>query len=353
MNEARWTAVHVRDKSMDGQFVYGVLTTGVFCRPSCRARRPLRQNVRFYDDGAEALAAGFRPCLRCRPGSLNPKHPHGQLMEKLCEYIHANLDADLSLERLGDQAQMSPGHLENVFQSAIGVTPREYVEARRFQILRKVLRGVETVTEAVHAAGFGSSARVYETAGARLGMTPGQYKKGGAHQPISYALLETKRFQWVLLAATDRGVCFIAMGDSKPSLIQEFRAEFPSATIAESAGGEEMEAWCSALLDFLKGKSDALKALPLDISGTVFQQQVWRFLQQIPAGEARSYTEVAAGIGMPKAVRAVAGACAANRVALAIPCHRVIRGDGSVSGFRWGAERKRQLLEMERANVRH
>lgn len=350
MNEEQcWKAVTGRDASQDGRFLYGVLTTGVYCWPSCASRRPLRRNVRFYATAAEAEAVGLRPCKRCHPLETGADTRTVARMQALCRYIEAHAQQPLTLEALGAQAHLSPFHLQRQFKAVVGVSPRQYVEACRLRTLRQGLRDGESVTRAIVDAGFGSTSRVYEKVATRLGMTPRQYRAGGAGIAISYATAPTP-LGLLMMGATDRGLCFVQFGDSEAALLARLAAEYPGAQRAPMAGAMQADfaAWMQALGEHLDGARRSL-ALPLDLRGTAFQMKVWAYLQQIPFGEVRSYTEVAEAIGSPRAVRAVASACAANRVALLVPCHRVIRGDGSLGGYKWGLERKRTLIEQERA----
>jgi AraC family transcriptional regulator, regulatory protein of adaptative response / methylated-DNA-[protein]-cysteine methyltransferase len=351
-DEARWQAVMTKDKTQDGHFLLGVLTTGVFCKPSCGARLPLRKNVRFYDSAAAAMADHLRPCLRCQPLTLTKDHPQRGLMKQLCRYIREHSEDALTLEQLATQAHLSPQHLQRVFQTVIGVTPKAYADACRLQRLRKGLRTETSVTAAIHHAGYGSSSRIYEKLDTHLGMTPKQYRQGGAQVAISYAIMATP-LGWMVVGATDRGLCCLQFAPTPEALLPQLQAEFPNATLTETTAtqSEQFGAWMQALTAYLSGFQEKFLDLPIDVSGTAFQYKVWQYLQHIPQGEVQSYTEVAQGIGQPKAVRAVANACGANRVAIVIPCHRVIRGDGSLGGYRWGLERKRTLLDGERRAV--
>ena len=337
MEQQYWKAVERRDPSFDGQFYYGVVTTGVYCRPSCGARTPLRQNVRFYATAADAERDGLRACLRCRP-TEDTAAP----MRELCQYIESHADERLTLDELAKVAGLSRFHLQRTFKSVIGVSPREYQESFRMARLKKGLRESGGVADAVYEAGFGSSSRVYERSDAKLGMTPGEYRAGGKGVEISYTTFETPLGE-MLIGATDRGICFLQFGAS----VEDLRQEFPAAKVTESHGKrEELRKWGREIAKFFAGD------FPLAPSGTPFQMQVWEYLRSIPRGETRTYSEVAAGIGRASAVRAVASACASNRVALLVPCHRVIRGDGELGGYRWGVERKKALLEAEgRATV--
>jgi len=361
--EKLWEAVQQRDANQNGKFLYGVLTTKVFCRPGCASRTPLRKNVRFYRTAAEAEADGLRPCLRCQPlQSERPEEQSAQALrrqfQQLCAYIRRNIDnrAALQLKALGARAGLSSFHFQRTFKSLIGVTPRQYVEGIRMQTLKLGLRDGASVTEAIYSAGFGAASRVYQDANTRLGMTPKQYRSGGANIEITYTTAVTS-LGMVMIGATDRGLCFLEFGDSAKELLESLEQEYPAATlVAMAAGGSpQLTAWMERLSSFLEGEralssghSPGLGPMPLALHGTAFQLKVWRYLQTIPPGSVQSYAEVAKAIGQPKAVRAVANACAANRIAVVVPCHRVIRGDGTLGGYHWGLDRKRALLDTER-----
>lgn len=331
MNETYWRAVVERDRAFDGRFFYGVTTTGVYCRPSCGARTPLRRNVRFYDTPEAAERDGLRACLRCRP-----REDTGARMRDLRAHIEAHADERLTLAQLARIAGMSRFHLQRTFKAEAGMSPREYQEAFRVARLKQGLRQARGVADAVYEAGFGSSSRVYERAGSRLGMTPGEYRAGGCGVEISYASFTTP-LGAMLIGATDRGICYLQFGATADDL----RREFPAAVLRESTAGGQLREWARRIAEFVDGE------LPVALAGTPFQMKVWEFLRGIPRGETRTYAQVAQGIGRAGAVRAVARACAANRVALLVPCHRVIRGDGGMGGYRWGVERKKALLEEE------
>ena len=344
--EQCWAAVQARDRSCDGKFYYGVITTGVYCRPSCAARLPLRKNVRFYATPAEAERAGLRPCLRCHPIGADPDAVR---LSEICRYIQSHATEPLALADLAARAGLSRFHFQRTFKAAVGTTPKQYQEAFRLGRLKNGLRGAGDVTEAVYQAGYGSSSRVYERADARLGMTPNQYRRQGGGVTIAYATAESPAGP-MMIGATDRGVCFVQFADSAEDLLAMLRKEYPKARLEpmREPADPEFRRWIRALTDHLNGEQPRLD-LPLDIRATAFQMRVWKYLQSIPYGEVKSYTEVAAAIGQPKAVRAVANACANNRVALLIPCHRVIRGTGEPGEYRWGLERKRAFLEREGA----
>lgn len=346
---ACWEAVLRKDRGQDGCFYFGVVTTGVYCRPSCAARQPLRKNVRFYRTPDEAERDGLRPCRRCHPRQEEGASTAAR-MEALCDYIRKNAESGepMTLGALGKQAGMSPSHLQHTFRAAVGVTPRQFVEACRLEALKRQLRAGDSVTDAIYEAGFGSGSRVYERVDSRLGMTPAEYRAGGKNLAISYVAVESP-LGLLMLGATDRGLCFVQFGDSEAELETRLRREFPAATLtpAESAGSAPLAHFRQELDRYLRGEQPALD-LPVAVHASAFQLKVWSYLQSIPYGEVRSYGEVAQAIGRPTATRAVARACATNPAALVIPCHRVIRGNGDLGGYRWGLERKRRLLDTER-----
>ncbi len=346
--EQQWQAIQDRDRRWDDQFVYGVMSTGIYCRPSCAARKPCRQDIRIYRTPAEAEQAGMRPCKRCHPEQRSTNEELRQRMHALCRYIEANVGQSLTLEHLGRQAHMSSYHLQRRFKSIVGVTPKQYAEGCRLRTFKQGLKSPGTVTDAIYDAGFGSVSRAYERVPTHMGMTPAQYQSGGRDMAISYATAPTP-LGVLLMAATDRGLCFVELGDDEAEMLTRLVAEYPAAEVSRmpAGGSETFWVWMQALCDHLRD-ADLELDLPTDIRGTVFQMKVWNYLCRIPKGETRTYKAVAEAIGQPKAVRAVANVCAANRVALAIPCHRVIRGDGGLGGYRWGVERKRMLLERER-----
>ena len=338
-----------RNAEQDGRFYFGVVTTGVYCRPSCPARQPLRKNVRFYENPGAAERDGLRPCLRCHPLAGRADEAAIENVHKLCVFIQQNCETGepLTLDSLAEQASWSPFHLHRTFKAVLGITPKQWLDACRVKTLKTKLRQSSSVTAAVYDAGFGSSSRVYEQVDQKLGMTPAQYRQGGKGASISYAFANTT-LGLLLAAATDRGLCFVQFGDGPEALLAELQGEFPQAKIVESnANPRAMAAWMKALTDYLKGEPTPLD-LPVDLQGSVFQLKVWRYLQTIPGGEVRTYGEVAKALGDPGASRAVGTACGANRVALVIPCHRVIRGDGALGGYRWGVERKQSLLDDEK-----
>jgi AraC family transcriptional regulator of adaptative response/methylated-DNA-[protein]-cysteine methyltransferase len=342
-NDWRWNAVADRDSARDGEFVFAVATTGVYCRPSCPARRPRQENVTFYSRPEQAEKAGFRACLRCRPRSFSG-NPQSDSAKEICRYIEQHLDETITLERLGKVFRQSPFHLQRRFKAGLGITPREYADSCRLRLLKRNLQAGDNVTRAMYDAGYGSSSRLYEKTAAQLGMTPDKYRRGAIAASIRYAIADSPLGR-MLIAATDRGVCSIQFARSDGELIEGLKREFPFAVRKPDEGG--LQAWIAALLSKMTGR-ELNAALPLDIRATAFQRRVWTYLQSIPFGATRSYGQVAKAIGQPSARRAVARACATNPVAVAIPCHRVVREDGNISGYRWGVERKKTLLAMER-----
>jgi AraC family transcriptional regulator of adaptative response/methylated-DNA-[protein]-cysteine methyltransferase len=345
--QARWNAVLKRDTSATGEFIYAVTTTHVYCRPTCPSRRPLRKNVVFFATAAEARAQGFRPCKRCRPDASATKPLHAVIHE-LARAIEANPEEPFSLQELARRAGYSPFHLQRGFKAVIGSSPKEYQTAARLRMLKSELRRAAPVSDAIYRAGFGSGSRVYEKADTQLGMTPSEYRSGGKGLTISHASGRTP-LGLIMIGATDRGICFLQFGESERELRDELSRQFPAATIQPMPATHEphFEAWMAALNRHLRGVEPRLD-LPLDVRGTAFQLIVWRYLQKVPYGEVRSYAEVAEAIGKPGAARAVAKACASNNIAVLIPCHRVVRGTGELGGYRWGLQRKRVLLDMER-----
>ncbi len=342
LRDPRWAAIVTRDPRMDGQFCYSVRTTGVYCRPSCGARTPNPENVRFFDTEAAAAQAGFRPCKRCRPDQPPLRERHAALVEQLCRQIE-NATTAPDLRTLAHSAQLSPFHLHRIFKAVTGLTPRAYAAAHRAQKLRDELIRSRRVTDAIYEAGFNSSGRFYEASKQLLGMTPKHFRAGGANVVMRFAVGECTLGS-ILVAASARGICAILLGDDPDALVRDLQDRFPRAElVGGDAGFEQQVAQVVGFVDMPRCGLD----LPLDIRGTAFQQRVWQVLSAIPAGTTLSYTEVARRIGAPRAVRAVAQACAANPLAVAIPCHRVVRNDGGLSGYRWGVARKQALLDRE------
>jgi len=341
-----WRAVQQRDRSFDGRFVYAVRSTRIFCRPSCSSRRPTRSRVEFFESPADAERAGYRACKRCRPTSAEGRGID-RSVARAAKYLEAHADEPVTLAALARQVGVSAFHLQRAFKRALGVSPREYRDAERRRRLAERLRQGDTVSRATYEAGFGSSSRVYERVSSAMGMTPATLRKGAAGQRIQFSIVSSPLGR-LLAAYTERGVCAVAIGDDDRALEQSFRADFPKAEI--HAAGPAIHEWISAIVRSLEGAGDnALSTVPVDARGTAFQRRVWDALQQIPRGTTLSYGEVAKKIGQPSAVRAVARACATNPVALVIPCHRVVRDDGSLGGYRWGVERKQRLLDQESA----
>lgn len=345
-DDHRWRAVLQRDTAHDGNFVYGVLTTGIYCRPICPSRRPNRKNVRFFSNWHEAEQAGFRACRRCRPGAGTSS----SWIAELCAFLDEHYAEPITLGSLAARFRLSPFHLQRSFKAAVGVTPKQYMESRRTQAFKSRLRTGAAVTTATYEAGYGSSSRVYERSDERLGMRPGDYRRGGAGLRISYGYVSSP-LGLLMVAATDRGLCFVQFGQSTEDLEAALRLEYPGAELSPMPDPppSHWTEWMAALADHLDGSRPRVE-LPLDIRATAFQMQVWRYLQSIPVGGTHSYSEVATAIGRPGSARAVARACASNNVALVIPCHRVIRGSGDLGGYRWGVDRKRALLKRERKN---
>jgi len=342
VSDPRWAAVVVRDPKADGKFFYSVKTTGVYCRPSCAARTARPENVAFYPTAADAERAGFRPCKRCKPDQPSLAEQHAARVAELCRLIE-NAEHVPSLEELANHAGLSPYHLHRVFKAVTGLTPKAYAAGHRAKRVRAELGRSSTVTEAIYDAGYSSNGRFYEESNEVLGMTPTKYRAGGANTAIRFAIGECSLGS-ILVAASERGVCAILMGDDPGELARNLQDRFPRADLI--GGDAEFERLVAKVVGFVEAPKLGLD-LPLDVRGTAFQQRVWQALREIPAGETVSYSEIANRIGSPKAVRAVAQACAANTLAVAIPCHRVIRNDGGLSGYRWGVERKRALLDRE------
>ena len=337
-----WQAVLTRDASYDGQFVFAVSSTGVYCRPSCAAKRPRRENVRFFRSPEEAEKATYRACLRCRPRTVSG-NSHADRVKRICRYIEQNLDEPVTLAQLSKVFGQSPFHLQRTFKAMLGITPKAYADSCRMNQLKRNLRAGHSVTRSMYDAGYGSSSRLYERTASQLGMTPDKYRRGAISAPIRYTFAHSPLGR-MLVAATDKGICAIQFADSEGELEQGLKHEFPFAQ--RKRDDTALRGWKETLLQRLRGQK-LNTALPLDIQATAFQRRVWEYLQSIPYGSTRSYSQVAREIGEPKATRAVARACASNPVAVAIPCHRVVRENGEMGGYRWGAERKEALLKLE------
>lgn len=344
-----WDAVVARDPAFDGRFVFAVRTTGIYCRPSCPSRRPLPGNVTFFDMPAEAEAAGFRACLRCEP--REPLAPAERTVAAARAYLDAHADEPVKLAVLAREVGMSPHHLQRTFKRVMGVSPRQYGAALRAERLKAGLRAGATVSRATYDAGYGASSRVYDDAAGRLGMTPAAYRRGGRGMRIRFMTAATD-FGRLLVAATDRGVCAVTLGDDDDALERALAEEYPNAervrVDADGAADADLRGWLESVLAYLAG-SRAEPGVWLDVAGTPLQEEVWTELRRIPYGETRTYSDVAAAVGAPHAVRAVASACARNPVALVVPCHRVLRKGGALGGYRWGLDRKARLLAHEQA----
>lgn len=337
-----WAAVVARDKAFDGRFVTAVATTGIYCRPSCPARRPLKENVRFYAACEDAEAAGFRPCKRCTPNAAPREAQQAAKITEACRLIET-AESPPKLEELALSADMSPYHFHRTFKAVTGVTPKAYAVAHRQKRVRNALKGGKSVTEAIYEAGFNSSGRFYAEAEQALGMSPREFRSGGANAEIRYATAGCS-LGLVQVAASPKGVCSIMLGDDAEELARELRGRFAKARLLP--GDRKFAALVAKVVAFIETPHSTLE-LPLDVRGTAFQHRVWMALRDIPAGKTATYAEIAERIGEPRAVRAVAAACAANKLAVAIPCHRVVRSDGGLSGYRWGVARKRALLRRE------
>ena len=341
----RWRAVSTRDSSADGAFFYGVRTTKIFCRPSCGSRLPLRKNIVFFDDVASAVRAGYRPCKKCQPDCRARTEKHVAKVVEACRLIE-QAQTEPKLEELARGAGLSPWHFNRVFKRVVGLTPKQYALGVRSKKIATAITTDETITSAIYVAGFENASTFYEQAKERQGMTPSQLRRGGEHVVIRYEYGRSTLGQ-VIIAATDRGLCAVLFGPSQKVLLEDLTARFPKADLQRADAHSDFARWVEATIEHLDGRTDHYD-LPLDVRGTAFQEQVWQALRRIKPGETASYADIAQSIGRPKAVRAVAGACAANPLAIIIPCHRVVRSDGAISGYRWGRERKKRLLRREK-----
>jgi AraC family transcriptional regulator, regulatory protein of adaptative response / methylated-DNA-[protein]-cysteine methyltransferase len=342
--ERCWNALISRDATFDGLVFFGVRSTGIYCRPICPARKPLRKNVSFYGSATDAERAGFRPCLRCRPREAGRDHQL-ELVSRICRYLDEHGEETVTLAEIGEHVGCSPHHLQRVFKEKTGISPRQYAAARRVERLKGELKSGADVTRATYAAGYGSSSRLYEGAAGELGMTPATYRRGGEGVEIDYSVAATP-LGWLLVARTVKGICAVRLGEEPAQLEANLATEYPRGRITRD--DPALHPIIDQIVASVTGQVPHLD-LPLDIQATTFQRRVWEELRAIPRGEVRTYGQIATAIGQPAAVRAVGRACGANPVALAIPCHRVVGADGGLGGYRWGVERKRQLLEAERA----
>ena len=347
-NPELWNAVLSRDASRDGSFVFAVRSTGIYCRPSCPARRPRREQVSFFQIPEAAEQAGFRACRRCHPRRAEANDPRVELVRRICHAIDEHKEDPVTLKTLSAEVRVSAHHLQRTFKDVMGITPRQYAESRRLTQFKANVRNGASVTDAMYDAGYGSSRGLYESSSKKLGMTPATYGKGGRGMRIIYTIANCPLGK-VLVAATERGVCSVTLGDSDSQLTTALFAEYPNASIdsKDTLISPSLNVWLNEVLDQIDGQSKRIE-LPIDLQATAFQWRVWEELRRIPFGSTRSYQEIAQAIGKPSAVRAVARACASNRLALVIPCHRVIREDKGLGGYRWGLERKKQILRMER-----
>lgn len=341
--DEKWDAVLARNGKFDGVFVFAVRSTGIYCRPSCAARRPQRGQVLFFSGPEEAELSGFRPCLRCRP---RDRPSTEELVARLCKYVEANLDKKLSLSNLSAQVGISPYHLQRTFKQVVGISPRQYVEARRLSKMRRSLRNGQTVTKALYGAGFSSRSRIYEKVPNRFGVNPGTLRRGGLGLRIEYTIVDCPLGR-LLVGATERGICAVCMGASNAAVEAALLNDYPSAEIHRN--DEDMRSWVEALTNYFSGQESDLN-LPVDVRATAFQWKVWKEIQRIPYGGTSTYSKIANDLGEPNATRAVARACAANPVSLVVPCHRVIGEGGGLHGYRWGKKRKQALLALEQTN---
>ena len=341
-DDEKWKAVLSRNDSFDGAFVFAVRSTSIYCRPSCPARRPIKEYVTFYSGSIEAEQSGFRPCHRCHPREVGPS-PKDKLVSHVCKYIEANLSHKLTLGILSREVGLSHYHFQRTFKRVLGVSPRQYVEARRLARMKQFLRDGETVNNSLYNAGFSSRSRVYENVSGGFGVNPGEFRRGGEGLQILYSIIDSPLGR-LLVAATERGVCGVCIGDSDAFVERSLAEDYPSAVLIRNDQG--MEEWTGAFAKYFEGERLALN-LPLDVKATAFQSRVWKVIQSIPFGKTTTYGKIAKELGEPKGSRAVARACATNPVALVIPCHRVIGKDGNLRGYRWGKRRKQTLLKLE------
>ena len=343
--ERRWRAVLARDEREDGHFVYAVETTGVYCRPTCPSRRPLRKNVAFFEAPSEASAAGFRPCRRCRPADVGPWKPAHDKVLAACRYIESQPDRIPTLAELSERVDLSPTHLQRIFKRVVGLSPRKYADTLRLERVKRELQNGEPIAGALYASGYGSPSRLYEAVGSKLGMTPRSYREGAQGERIRFATVACPPPVGgrLLVAATDRGLCAVRLGDRARDLVAELKREFQGAIF--EPGGDALREPVRALVAYLAGDR-SFPELPVDVQATAFQRRVWEAICAIPAGQTVSYSELARGVGSPDGARAVAQACARNPVALVIPCHRVVAKSGKAGGYRWGAQRKERLLRL-------
>jgi AraC family transcriptional regulator of adaptative response/methylated-DNA-[protein]-cysteine methyltransferase len=344
IEERYWRAALARDAAADGLFVYAVRTTGIYCRASCAARKPRRDQVIFFPRPGDAERAGFRPCRRCRPRESGGDETRLDAVRRACRHIDEHREEPISLREIGEHVGMNAHRIQRTFRRALGITPRQYADAKRLEGLKERLREGETVTRALYDAGYGSSSRLYERAPDHLGMTPATYRRGGQGKRIHYAIADSPLGR-LLVAATDRGVCAVYLGDSDEELESLLLREYPAAEVRRGTG--LVDRWIASIVNHLKGRQPHLD-LPLDVQATAFQRRVWEELRAIPYGSTRSYGEIARRLGEPGAARAVGRACATNPVSIVVPCHRAVREDGAPGGYRWGVKRKERLLATER-----
>jgi AraC family transcriptional regulator of adaptative response/methylated-DNA-[protein]-cysteine methyltransferase len=343
--EPYWEAVVSRDANSDGRFVFAVSSTMIYCKPSCPSRRPTRERVEFFPSPDRAEVAGYRACLRCKPRNIGEKNPRVEMVERVCRLLEQETESPQGLDSLARAVGSSPSHLQRTFKKIMGVSPRQYAESWRLDQFKKRMKEGADVTTAMYEAGYGSSSRLYEKSAAQLGMTPGAYGRGGASMAINYTIVDSALGK-LLVAGTERGLCSVTLGDDERALEEKLRSEFEGAELNRDP--LHLDATVGAIVEHLNGQLPHLD-LPLDVRATAFQKRVWEELQKIPYGATRSYGEVAAAIGRPTAFRAVARACATNPVALVVPCHRVVREGGALGGYRWGLDRKKKLLDQEKA----